>query len=148
MQAPPQRWVCLLLQAFRGLPQSFGGGIVTDGLDSTPELFVQLCEIPLGFPKIRGSLQGLRIGNHGTTSGHAVSRERPAFFHPSTEIIVTAVLELSVFHNRNDPGCGGKMMISKRGTLAIGQNVCRRTTCSVDRSMTTFCLSSDIPLTA
>ena len=35
---------------------------MTDGIESTPELFVQWCQITMSFPKIRGSLECLRIG--------------------------------------------------------------------------------------
>ena len=53
---------CLFFDISRRPSQAFGGGIVTDRIKSTPELFVQLRQITMGFTKIRGSLQGLRIG--------------------------------------------------------------------------------------
>ena len=39
---------------------------MTDGIESMPELFVQLRQITMGFPKIRGPLQCLRIGCEGS----------------------------------------------------------------------------------
>ena len=56
----------LFLDASQGQSQSFSGGIMTDGIESTPELFLQLRQITIGFPKIRGPLQVLRIGHEGS----------------------------------------------------------------------------------
>ena len=39
---------------------------MTDGIESTPELFVQVRQITMGFLKIRGPLQCLRIGREGS----------------------------------------------------------------------------------
>ena len=61
-----RRWDGLFLVASRGSSQAFGGGIMTDGIESTPELFVQVRQITMGFLKIRGPLQCLRIGREGS----------------------------------------------------------------------------------
>ncbi len=38
---------------------------MTDCIKSTPELLIQMCQITMGFPKIRSSLQCLRISREG-----------------------------------------------------------------------------------
>ena len=49
---------CLVLDAFRGTSQAFGRGIMTDGIESTPELFIQVVPDYNGLPENPGLASG------------------------------------------------------------------------------------------
>ena len=94
-----RRWDGLFLVASRGSSQAFGGGIMTDGIESTPELFVQVRQITMGFPKMRGPLQCLRIGHEGSAFILLILEHHPAKLNcasaESGPILQRAAIEIS-----------------------------------------------------